>query len=64
MSALNERILVVQDRIPREFRKAVSVAAGFSDGTVLSFEQELSSQVWDYPELPVQDIMDLIAYDL
>lgn len=64
MSVLNERILIVQDRIPREFRKAVVTAAVLSDGTVLSFEQELSSQVWDYPELPVQDIMDIVAYDL
>jgi hypothetical protein len=50
--------------IEREFRVPVSVAFKQSDGTFLSFQQELSAQVWDHPDLPVQEILDKLAYDL
>lgn len=63
MNALTARILTVQDTLPREFRKPVSVAADMSDGTFLSFQQELAAQSWDCPELPVQEILDKVSYD-
>lgn len=63
MNALTARITAMQDWLPREFRKPVSVAADLSDGTFLSFQQELAAQSWDFPELPVQEILDKISYD-
>jgi len=41
-----------------EFRIPVVKALQASDGSFLSFQQELSAQTWDFPELPVQDILD------
>lgn len=64
MNTLNARIKVVQDKIAREYRKPVIVAANLSDGTFLSFQQELAAQAWDYPNLPVQRICDMISYDI
>lgn len=64
MNTLLARIQTVQDHIPREFRKPVIEAANLSDGTFLQFQQELASQSWEFPTLPVQEICDLIYYDI
>lgn len=45
-----------------EYRIPVQQAFKASDGTLLSFQQELSAMTWDYPRLPVQDIVDRVAY--
>lgn len=64
MNILTNRISTVINELEPEFRVPVYTAARNSDGTVLSFQQELAAQVWDYPGLPVQDIMDKICYDV
>jgi hypothetical protein len=64
MNALDIRVKMVVNNIEPEFRVPVVNALQASDGTLLSFQQELSAQVWDMPELPVQDIMDRVAFDV
>lgn len=64
MNALDVRINRMINALEPEFRIPVVNALRSSDGTLLSFQQELSAQVWDMPELPVQDIVDLIAFDV
>lgn len=64
MNALDIRIGMVINSLDPEFRIPVVNALRASDGTVLSFQQELSAQVWDNPGLPVQEIMDCIAFDV
>lgn len=61
---LNARIIAVITKIDPEYRMPVMVAARNSDGTWLSFQMELSSQAWDNPGLPVQDIIDSLSFDL
>jgi hypothetical protein len=64
MTSLQYRIQNVLLEIDREFRSPVAKAFKQSDGSYLSFQEELSSMAWDYPSLPVQSILDKIAYDL
>lgn len=64
MNALDIRINRMINSLEPEFRIPVVNALRASDGTLLSFQQELSAQVWDTPELPVQDILDLVAFDV
>ena len=44
-----------------EYRIPVQMAYKTCDGSVLSFQQELSAMTWDYPRLPVQDILDRVV---
>ena len=48
-------------RIDREYRASVYDAFRNSDGTMPSFQTELSAMVWENPELPVQDILDILV---
>lgn len=64
MNALDIRVGRVINDIEPEFRIPVINAVKSSDGTFLSFQEELASQVWDMPNLPVQDILDRVAYDV
>lgn len=64
MNALDIRINRMINSLEPEFRIPVVNALRSSDGTLLSFQQELAAQVWDTPELPVQDIIDLVAFDV
>ena len=64
MTALDGRIAAVINTIEPEFRIPVVNALRASDGTVLSFQQELSAQIWDTPDLPVQEILDKIIFDV
>ncbi len=64
MNALDIRINQMINSLEREDRVPVVTALSNSDGTFLSFQQELSSQTWDYPHLNVQEILDKIAFDL
>jgi hypothetical protein len=64
MTALDGRVSAVINTIDPEYRMTVIAALKASDGTVLSFQQELAAQVWDNPDLPVQDILDKIAFDV
>lgn len=64
MTVLDGRIAAVINSIDPEHRMAVISALKASDGTVLSFQQELAAQIWDTPELPVQEILDKIIFDV
>lgn len=64
MRVIDERVKVVINQIDREFRVPVMEAARLSDGTLLSFQQELSGQAWDYPSIPVEDILNRVSYDV
>ena len=64
MNALDVRVGMMINDLEPEFRIPVVNALQASDGTVLSFQEELSAQTWDMPELPVQDIMDKITWDV
>ena len=55
---INTAVIKVAQTLPREFRSPVVEALNNSDGTLDSFQAELSSQTWDHPDLPVQDILD------
>ena len=64
MTALDGRIAAVINTIEPEFRISIVNALQASDGTVLSFQQELAAQIWDTPDLPVQEILDKIIFDV
>lgn len=64
MNALDIRINKMINSLDPEYRMPVVNALRNSDGTLLSFQQELSAQVWDTPDLPVQDILDKVAFDV
>lgn len=64
MNALNIRINRMINDLEPEFRMPVVNALRTCDGTLLSFQEELVSQTWEVPELPVQDILDLVAFDV
>lgn len=64
MTALSVRISLIMDRLAREDRIPVRIAESRSDGTLLSFEEELTSQSFDYPWLDVQMIMDQVWFDV
>lgn len=64
MSVIEFRVRELLNQIDREHRHPVVRAFESCDGTFLSFEEELVAQVWDYPDLPVREILDTIAYDV
>lgn len=57
-----EAVKALINSLEPEYRIPVQQAFKASDGTVLSFQQELSAMSWDYPRLPVQDIVDRMLY--
>jgi len=61
---LEYRVIELVKELDREHRPAVIGAWESCDGTLLSFMEEMTAQTWDYPELPVQSIVDQIAYDV
>ena len=63
-TALSVRINQMVNSLEPEFRVPVVNALRASDGTYLSFQEELAAQVWDNPTLPVQDILDRVAFDV
>ena len=64
MTALDVRINLIINKLEPEFRMPVVNALRASDGSFLSFQEELVSQTWEVPELPVQDILDRVAFDV
>lgn len=64
MNVLKFRLHELINNLDMEYRVPVSVAFKQSDGTFLSFAEELSAMTWDYPDLPVQNILDRVGYDL
>lgn len=63
MTALDVRVKMIVNQLDPEFRIPVVNALKTSDGTLLSFHQELISQSWETPNLEVDNIIDLVAYD-
>jgi hypothetical protein len=64
MNSLPIKIGNVINSIDPEFRIPIMNALSCSDGTYLSFHSELISQQWDYPELPIEKIIDDICWDV
>lgn len=58
MPEFKVRVGQVVQSLPMEFRVPVITAANVCDGSVESFCAEIESQAHDYPELPVQDILE------
>lgn len=50
--------------LDREYRSPVIRAFESSDGSLLSFIDELNSQSYEYPDLPVDDIIGQLAWDV
>ena len=64
MNAMSVRVGTVINDLEPEFRIPVMLALRNSDGTVISFQQELAAQAWDNPDLPVQQIFDAVCWDV
>jgi hypothetical protein len=64
MSVLAIRINKIINSLEPECRIPVVQALRTSDGTFLSFQQELAAHSWENPNLPVQDILDSVAFDI
>ena len=47
--------------LDREYKVPVSDAFANCDGSYDSFVNELNSQAWEYPELPVEHILSKIV---
>jgi hypothetical protein len=58
-----DQLAQVINQIEPEHRTVVADSLRFSDGTPESFELELTSAVWDHPDLPVQDILHQLMVD-
>lgn len=52
------------NNFPPEYRIPVINALRSSDGTYLSFYSELIGATWDFPDLPVEEIMEEICWDV
>ncbi len=61
MSQFNQQLSQVINSLAPEFRVPVADALRASDGTLLSFEQELQAQVWEHPDLPLEQIMQQVV---
>ena len=61
---LDIRVKDLINGLDPEFRRPVARALQASDGTLLGFQQELAAMTWDYPMLPVQDILDRVTWDV
>lgn len=64
MNSLEFRVREMVRDLAREHRPAVIGAWERSDGSLLSFIEELQSQQWDYPDLPVDSLVEQIAWDV
>jgi len=56
-----EHLNQVINSLDREHRIPVSQALSQCDGTPASFEQELQAQVWEHPDLPLEQIMQQVV---
>jgi hypothetical protein len=58
---LQSQIKAVVSSLDREFKSPVSVAFANCDGSFSDFSSELRSQLWENPDLPVDDILSRIG---
>lgn len=61
---LNTRVNRMIGTLEREDRIPVLRALYLCDGTLLDFQSELAGQCWDFPGLNVQEVIDILAFDL
>lgn len=61
---LKVRVSLVIESFEREDRVPINRALYHCDGSLTSFAEELSAQVWDFPELDVDAVLDRVAYDI
>jgi hypothetical protein len=64
MNEMSVRINSIINSLEPEYRIPVLSALSASDGTVISFQQELAAQAWDNPDLPIQQIFDAVCWDV
>lgn len=58
-----EHLSQIVSQLAPEHRVPVADALRASDGTVIGFQQELEAQVWDHPDLPVEQILHRVMVD-
>jgi|APFre7841882793_1041355.scaffolds.fasta_scaffold08199_3 hypothetical protein len=63
MTALDFRVKMIMDKLSPELIAPVTLALQHSDGTLLSFQQELSMQIGGFSKSAEYKIMDLVAHD-
>lgn len=64
MTSMEYRVRELVKGLDRELRPAVISAWEHSDGSLLSFIEELQGQQWDFPDLPVDSLIEQIAWDV
>lgn len=64
MNSLSVRVSALVNKIDPEYRIPVMNALQTCDGSFLSFHSELECQKWDYPELPVEHLIEEICWDV
>jgi hypothetical protein len=64
MNALTVRVNTKINSFPLEYRIPIVNALRCSDGTYLSFHSELLVATWDFPDLPVDQIIEEICWDV
>jgi hypothetical protein len=58
-----EHLSQIVSQLEPEYRVPVADALRMSDGTPVSFEQELQAQTWEHPGLPVEQILQQVMVD-
>lgn len=61
MADLKVRVGNVVKTLPAEFRVPVITAVNVCDGSAESFRSEVEAQAYDYPDLPVQLILERVG---
>lgn len=64
MNSLTVRVNTLINNFPPEYRIPIVNALRASDGTYLSFQSELIGATWDFPDLPVEKIIEEICWDV
>lgn len=60
MTNLEQKIRYIINALEPEYRSTVTESLNHCDGTLPSFELELTAARWENPRLPVAYIMDLL----
>lgn len=54
------RVGRVVSNLPAEYRLPVINAVNYCDGTMDSFRVEMQTMAWDYPDMPIDQILEQI----
>jgi hypothetical protein len=63
MNKFAQQVRQVINSLDAEHRTVVADSLSFSDGTLASFELELTAARWEHPALPVEEIMQQVLVD-